>query len=108
MVWHNLLGTDCYLAAALVALREDIHHLILPDQQHDQEVQQRNGRNQGAHNAESQPQKDSHGVVGDLRPKAPGLLLPQPSSSSSSGGETRLDVVEEQTHKTQESNWLSR
>ncbi len=55
-----------YLAPTLVALREDIHHLVFANQQHDQKVQQPNGGDQGGYHAEPQPQQDRHCVVRDV------------------------------------------
>ena len=55
-----------YLAPTLVALCENVHHLVFANQQHDQKVQQPNGGDQGGHHAEPQPQQDRHCVVRDV------------------------------------------
>lgn len=94
------------LATALKRFCEDIHHLILADERHNQEVEQPDGRYEGLHHAEGKAEQDGHGMVRHLRAEAHVLVLPQPLARASSGRKTRLDVVEEEADETQEADGL--
>lgn len=91
---HNEAEMTC-LATALELFSEDVHHLVLPNQKHDQEVQKGNWRYERLHHAERKTEEDSHRMVGHLRAEAHVLVLPQPSPRTSRGGKAGLDVVEE-------------
>ena len=94
------------LATALELFCEDIHHLVLADERHDEEVEQPDGRNKGLHHAEGEAKQDGHGVVRHLRAEAHVLVLPQPLARTSSGREARLDVVEQEADEAEEADGL--
>ena len=83
------------LATTLELLREYIHHLVLADQRHNQEVKKADRRYERLHHAESKTEEDGHRVVRHLGAIAHVLILPQPSPSASRGSEAGLDIVEE-------------